>query len=79
MSIANLLGAIESKSRWLRQDAAGLASYVRQLGARRSFETKAEDALATAEHELVSALETVRAARKHVDALPVNDELSLTA
>lgn len=73
MSIGLILGGIESKARWLSQDAKGLASYVRQLTAQRSFETNAQDALVTAEHELIAALDTVRAARKRYEALPVND------
>lgn len=73
MSIRDTLGQIESKASWIRDDAVGLTSYVNRLPARRSYETNAEDALATAEQELVNALAKVRAARARYTALPVND------
>lgn len=73
MSIASVLDQIKSKANWLRSDAAEVINYVRMLPARRSYETMAQDALATAEHELIAALETVRTARKAYDALHVDD------
>lgn len=74
MSIRNTLDQIKSKANWLRSDAAEVINYVRMLPARRSFETMAQDALATAEHELIAALETVRAARKQYDNLRIDDK-----
>lgn len=74
MTIRNTLGRIESKADWLRMDAQNLSEYVRQLAARRSFETMAQDAMKRAEMELLTALTIVRAAQKQYDDLPVNDK-----
>jgi len=73
MTINETLSCIESKARWVRDDALGLSVYVRRLPARRSYETLAEDMLTQAEHELVTALERVRAAKAQYEAKPVND------
>jgi hypothetical protein len=73
-TIRDVLERIESKADWLRMDAENLSTYVRQLTARRSFETMAQDAMLRAELELVTALATVRAARKRYDELSVDDK-----
>lgn len=65
------LDGIESKARWLRDDAANLSFYVRQLPSRPDFETKAQDMLAQAEHELLAALQKVRDAKADYSAKPV--------
>lgn len=62
------LSGIESKARWLRDDASGLTFYMRHLPSRPGFETKADDMLAQAEHELSLALECVRQARADYSA-----------
>lgn len=74
MSIRDTLAQIESKARWVRDDALGLSVYVRRLPARRSFETNAQAMLVEAEQELVTALERVRAAKTEYAAKPVNDK-----
>ena len=76
MSISDTLSQIESKARWLRDDAFNLSFYVRRLPARRSFETNAEDALTTAEQELLVALDRVRRAKAEYAAKPVNDRVA---
>ena len=59
-TIGHTLSEIESKARWICDDATGLTTYIKRLPARRSYETLAEDALATAERELIAALELER-------------------
>lgn len=73
-TIRDTLGRIESKANWIRDDAQGLVSYVKRLPAKRSFETNAEDALATAEHELTAALERVKQARAAYVAKAIDDK-----
>jgi hypothetical protein len=65
------LSGIESKARWLRDDAVNLSFYVRQLPSRPEWETKAQDMLTQAEHELLAALQRVRDAKAEYSAKQV--------
>jgi hypothetical protein len=54
---------IESKSKWVRDDAEGIARYVRMLDSLPAFETRAEDEIAKAEAALIESLAIVQRAR----------------
>lgn len=71
LSPSTCLSGIETKARWLRDDARSLAFYIRELPSRPPFETKAEDMLVQAEHELLAALQRVRDARADFSAKTV--------
>lgn len=64
MDNTDLLDGIEAKGKWLLRDAASLATFTEMLAFRRPFITKAEDAMALAEDQLVDALRIVRHCRK---------------
>ena len=63
MNTSDLLGAIESKATWLKDDARRLADFISILAIRRDFPTLAEAAMDTAEAELLEALQSVRNSR----------------
>ena len=65
------LDGIESKARWIRDSSANLAFYVRQLPSRPEWDTKAQDMLTQAEHELLAALQRVRDAKAEYSAKPI--------
>lgn len=74
MSIAAILGMIESRARHASHYAKQTSEAVSMLQARRSFYTRAEDELARAENEILSALNIIKAARETVNALPASDK-----
>lgn len=58
---------IETKSIWVRDDAEGIARYVRMLDTLPEFETRAEDEIKNAENALTEALLVVKLARSTLD------------
>lgn len=64
MDNTDLLDGIEAKGKWLLRDAASLVTFMEMLAFRRPFITKAEDAMALAEDQLIDALRIVRHCRK---------------
>lgn len=63
LAIAN----IEAKAKWVRDDAEGIARYVRMLDTLPAFETRAEDEIKNAENALTEALLVVKLARSALD------------
>lgn len=70
MNTSDLLGTIEARAVWLKNDAKQIADYIGMLAIRRDFPTLAEAAMDAAESELVEALKSVRNSRTAYLAKP---------
>lgn len=68
------LSGIERHSGWLKTSSDQIERYVRMLGARPEYETKAEAAMGDAEKALVEALEKLRKERRRFQKLKVEEK-----